>query len=183
MSAGGSITVAVATLLLEGAPDVTDGSSWVNRMIRLPGMTVLDVVDGDDELVITVESTADRVFCRGCGERAEAQDRTPRSVRDLACFGQPVRLVIRQRRWRCRRGWCEHKTWTEDLEQLCDTAVLTRRAGAEACRQVGQQARPVAAVAREFGVCWWTVMNATIEHGTPLADAPDRVGPVVKLGG
>jgi len=179
---GGSITVAVATLLLEGAPDVTDGSSWVNKMIRLPGMTVLDVVDGDDELVITVESTAESVFCRGCGERAEAQDRTPRSVRDLACFGRPVRLVIRQRRWRCRRVWCASKTWTEDLEQLCDTAVLTRRAGAEACRQVGQHARPVAVVAREFGVCWWTVMNATIEHGTPLADDPDRVGPVIKLG-
>ena len=52
----------------------------------------------------------------------------------------------------------------------------------EACRQVGQQARPVAAVAREFGVCWWTVMNAVIEHGTPLADDPGRVGPVGKLG-
>ena len=62
------------------------------------------------------------------------------------------------------------------------TAVLTRRAGAEACRQVGQQARPVAAVACEFGVCWWTVMNAVIEHGTPLVDSPDRVGTVTKLG-
>jgi transposase len=74
------------------------------------------------------------------------------------------------------------KTWTEDVDQLDATAVLTRRAGAEACRQVGQQARPVAAVAREFGVCWWTVMNAVIEHGTPLVDTPDRVGTVTKLG-
>ena len=31
-------------------------------------------------------------------------------------------------------------------------------------------------VAGEFGVCWWTVMNAVIEHGTPLVDDPDRVG-------
>jgi len=40
----------------------------------------------------------------------------------------------------------------------------------------------VAAVAREFGVCWWTVMNAVTEHGTPLVDDPDRVGDVAKLG-
>ena len=35
---------------------------------------------------------------------------------------------------------------------------------------------PVSRVADEFGVCWWTVMNAVIEHGTPLVDDPDRVG-------
>jgi len=46
--------------------------------------------------------------------------------------------------------------------------VVTRRAGAEASRQVGQRARPVSRVAEEFGVCWWTIMNAVIEHGTPL---------------
>jgi transposase len=52
----------------------------------------------------------------------------------------------------------------------------------EACRQVGELARPVAGVAAEFGVCWWTIMNAVIEHGTPLVDDPDRVGTVDHLG-
>ena len=37
-------------------------------------------------------------------------------------------------------------------------------------------------VAEELGVCWWTVMNAVVEHGTPLVDDPDRVGPVGYLG-
>ena len=105
--------------------------------------------------------------------RAQSQDRITRSVRDLSCFGQAVRLDVRRRRWRCREARCSTKTWTEDVDQLDATAVLTRRAGAEACRQVGQQARPVAAVARDFGVCWWTVMNAVIEHGTPLVDSSD----------
>jgi transposase len=31
-------------------------------------------------------------------------------------------------------------------------------------------------------VCWWTVMNAVVEHGTPLVDDPDRVGEVRHLG-
>jgi transposase len=161
---------------------VVDGIAMVELLLGLPGMRVLGVAEGDDELVVTVETTAERAWCPTCGTRAEAQDRSLRAVRDLSCFGRPVRLEVRRRRWRCRQQLCPSKTWTEDIEALDATAVLTRRAGVEACRQVGQQARPVAAVAREFGVCWWTVMNAVIEHGTPLADDPDRVGTVDKLG-
>ncbi len=41
---------------------------------------------------------------------------------------------------------------------------------------------PVAVVARELGVCWWTVMNAVVLHGTPLVDDPERVGKVRALG-
>jgi transposase len=61
-------------------------------------------------------------------------------------------------------------------------SVLTRRAGREACRQVGAHARPVAALARELGVSWWTVMEAVVEHGTPLVEDPGRVGAVTMLG-
>ena len=159
-----------------------DGIGMVELLVGLPGMRVLSVVEGVDELVVRVETTAERAFCAECGTRAQAQDRTTRSVRDLSCFGRPVRLDVVQRRWRCRESWCPARTWTEHVDVLDATAVMTRRAGAEACRQVGAHARPVAQVAREFGVCWWTVMNAVIEHGSPLADDPDRVGVVTKLG-
>ena len=151
-------------------------------MLGLPGMRVLGVLEGDGELVVRVETTETIGWCPTCGVRAQVQDRTIRSVRDLSCFGRAVRLDVRRRRWRCREPLCATKTWTEHVDELDATAVLTRRAGAEACRQVGANARPVAAVAREFGVCWWTIMNATIEHGTPLVDDPDRVGVVTKLG-
>ena len=161
---------------------MSDGIAMVKVLLGLPGMNVLEVLEGDNELVVKVETTVTVGWCPGCGVRAQPQDRTTRSVRDLSCFGRAVRLEVLRRRWRCREVLCEMKTWTEDVDQLDATAVLTRRAGAEACRQVGQQARPVAAVAREFGVCWWTVMNAVIEHGTPLVDTPDRVGTVTKLG-
>ena len=114
--------------------------------------------------------------------RAEAQDRMPIDIRDLACFGRPARLVWNKRRWRCTEADCEAKTWTEHSDHVDAQAVLTRRAGAEACRQVGADARAVATVAAELGVCWWTVMNAVIEHGTPLVDDPDRIGKVTQLG-
>lgn len=169
-------------LRLEGTPGVLDGIAVVKTLLGLFGMDVLGVVDGDDELVVRVETTADRAWCPTCGVRAQAQGRATRAVRDLSCFGRPVRLEVRQRRWRCGEPLCAQRTWTEHVDVLDTTAVLTRRAGAEVCRQVGAHARPVAQVAREFGVCWWTIMNAVIEHGTPLADDPERVGAVAHLG-
>ena len=52
----------------------------------------------------------------------------------------------------------------------------------EACRQVGENARPVSELADELGVCWWTIMCAVDEHGRPLVEDPDRVGDVRSLG-
>lgn len=159
-----------------------DGNGLAEAMLGLDGFRVLDVDEAVDEVVITIETTATIVGCGRCGVRAEAHDRMPVAVRDLACFGRPARLVWRKRRWRCREDDCEARTWTEGSEHVDAQVVLTRRAGAEACRQVGAHARPVSGVADELGVCWWTVMNAVVEHGTPLVDDPDRVGGVHQLG-
>lgn len=161
---------------------MSDGTGLAEALLGLPGFRVLEVIETAEELVIRVETTATFVGCDGCGVRAEAQDRVEVAVRDLSCFGRPARLVWRKRRWRCREPSCERKTWTETSEHLDAQVVLTRRAGAEACRQVGELARPVSKVAEEFGVCWWTVMNAVVEHGTPLVDDPRRVGRVRQLG-
>jgi transposase len=60
--------------------------------------------------------------------------------------------------------------------------VLTERAQAEACRRVGKDAHAVAAVARDLGVGWATVMRAVAEHGSPLVDDPARLGGVATLG-
>ena len=161
---------------------MNDGIGLAEALLGLEGFRVLAVVEGSDELVVTVESMTTVVGCARCGVRAEAQDRMPIDIRDLTCFGRPARLVWIKRRWRCIDADCDAKTWTEHSDHVDAQAVLTRRAGAEACRQVGQEARPVARVAAELGVCWWTVMNAVIEHGTPLVDDPKRIGAVTQLG-
>ncbi len=156
-----------------------DGNGLVEALLGLPGFRVLAVAEGPDELVVTVETVLDRVGCTSCGVRAKAQDRMAVAVRDLACFG---RLVWIKRRWRCVDVDCSAKTWTEASEHVGAQVVLTRRGGVEASRQVGELARPVATVAAELGVCWWTVMNAVVEHGTPLVDDPERIGAVRQLG-
>ena len=159
-----------------------DGTGLAEALLGLDGFRVLEVTETPDELVIHIETTAVMMGCGSCGTRAEAHERMAVDIRDLACFGRPARLVWNKRRWRCVEPDCETKTWTETSTHFASRALLTRRAGAEVTRQVGENARPVAQLASELGVCWWTVMAAVIEYGTPLVEDSARVGPVDKLG-
>jgi len=161
---------------------VSDGTGLAEALLGLPGFRVLEVREDPAEVVIWVETTVEVEGCSSCGVRAESQDRMPVEIRDLACFGRPARLVWNKRRWRCREALCAARTWTETHPEISSRVVLTRRAGMDACRQVGECARPVAGLAAELGVCWWTVMGAVREHGQPLVDDPARVGRVRQLG-
>lgn len=161
---------------------MNDGTGLAEALLGLDGFRVLEVSENSDEIVISVETVPQVTGCDECGTRAVAHERLTVEVRDLTCFGRPARLVWIKRRWRCVDVDCDTKTWTEYSRHVDTQAVMTRRAGAEACRQVGENARPVLGVAKEMGVCWWTVMNSVIEHGTPLVDDPGRVGEVRHLG-
>jgi transposase len=161
---------------------VDDGIGLADKMLGLPGLRVLEVEEDLGEVVVRVESTRSKAVCRSCRRRAQAQDRVEVHVRDAHCFGRPARLVLVKRRWRCRRTGCVHKTWTERIDAIMARQVLTRRAGAEVCRQVGRLCRPVASVADEYGVSWDTAWAAVVLHGRPLVDDPRRVGRVRALG-
>jgi transposase len=161
---------------------VPDATGVAEAMLGLPGFRVLAVVENDAELVIRIETTAELVGCSDCGVVAVAHDRMEVEYRDLAAFGRPARLRWSKRRWRCQEPRCSARTWTETSPWFSSRCLLTNRAGAECCRQVGRNARPVSQMAAELGVCWDTVMDAVREHGEPLVDDPERVGEVSALG-
>ena len=161
---------------------MNDAIGLAEALLGLDGFRVLEVTETPAEVVITVETTTEIVGCMTCGVRAQAQDRLRVDIRDLPCCGRPARLVWMKRRWRCADADCAAKTWTEVSDHIAPRAVITLRAGMECTRQVGELGRSVAEVARELGVCWWTVMDAVVLHGTPLIEDPARVGPVRALG-
>jgi transposase len=157
-------------------------SASASGLLGLDGFEVLaaEVVGGEWRLA--VQTTAEVVGCAGCGVRAEAHGRRTVRVRDLPAGGRPVVLAWRKRIWRCREPACGVRTWTEQRVAIRPRAVLTERARAEACRRVGKDAHAVAAVARDLGVGWATVMRAVADHGRPLVEDPDRLDGVAALG-
>ena len=152
------------------------------RLLGLDGFEVLAAQVAAGEWQLSVETTATVVGCQGCGMRAELHGRRTVQVRDLPIGGRPVVLAWRKRLWRCREPVCRVRTWTERAAAIHPRAVLTQRARAEACRRVGKDAHAVAAVARDLGVGWATIMRAVREHGCPLVEDPARLQRVAALG-
>lgn len=159
---------------------VSEGSG-ADMLVGLTGMTVLDIEVGA-ELVVTVETTADRVGCPSCGVVARGHGRRRTRVRDLPIAGRPVQLVWAKRVWRCVEACCETATWSERHDEIVPRATLTERAARELCRRVGEDGDSVAQVARDFGVGWFSAMAAVRTHGRPRVDDPDRIGTVRALG-
>jgi transposase len=151
-------------------------------LLGLDGFQVVSAELVDGEWQLGVQTTATIVGCVGCGVRATSHSRRLVRVRDLPIGGRPVVLWWRKRLWRCREPACGVRTWTERVAAIGPRAVLTQRARAEACRRVGKDAHAVAAVARDLGVSWATIMRAVAEHGTPLVEDPTRLDGVAALG-
>jgi len=158
------------------------GSASGSILLGLDGFEVLAAEVADDEWRLAVQTTATTVGCAACGTQARLHARRTLRVRDLPMGGRPVVLAWRKRIWRCIEPACEVRTWTEQAATIRPRAVLTERARAEACRRVGKDAHAVAAVARDLGVGWATIMRAVHDHGTPLVDDPTRLDGVAALG-
>ena len=161
---------------------MSDATGVAEAMLGLPGFRVLEVHESAAELVIRIELAAGLVGCPDCGVVARSHGRMVVEYRDLPAFGRPARLVWDKRRFRCEEPQCAMGTWSEQSAAFSARCLLTDRAGAECCRQVGRNARPVTQLASELGVCWDTVMEAVREHGEPLVSDPQRVGEVRMLG-
>lgn len=162
---------------------MVDDTTLGTVVLGLDDFRVLDARLIDGEVELTVETTTVRTGCPDCGVVARAHGRRMTVLRDVGVLGRPCRLAWSKRLWRCEEDRCDRRTWTERRDDVAlPRALLTERARAEVCVQVGRHARPVAQVAAEFGVGWNTAMNAVIDHGLPLVDDPSRTTGVAALG-
>jgi hypothetical protein len=90
--------------------DFSAADEWARIWFRVVAVTETPV-----EVVIEVETTADRVDCPGCGVRAEAQDRMVVEIRDLPAFGRPARLGVVQAPVALPRGVVRDEEVDRDL--------------------------------------------------------------------
>lgn len=143
----------------------SSSSSSSVSLLGIAGLRVLAVFEFVDDRHVFVETDTGRDACRVCGQRAVSGGRHVIQVRDLPVGPKATRLIWHKREWRCRD--CR-RSWREQHPAFAPRAVLTERARVEAARQVGELGRPVAAVARELGVAWETVMRAVKDTAAKL---------------
>jgi transposase len=117
---------------------MSDATGVAEAMLGLPGFRVTGVEETDAEIVVSIELATRLVGCPGCGVVARAHGRSLVEYRDLPAFGRPARLVWAKRRWRCEETRCSTLTWSESSAAFSARCLLTDRAGAECCRQVGR---------------------------------------------
>jgi hypothetical protein len=108
-------------------------------MLGIADVRVLEARDVDGEVELTVETTADRDWCRMCGVRAHSKGRATILVRDVDGCGRRARLVWRKRRWRCPESACPAGSWTQQHPAVLPRLSMTERARAHACRRVGAE--------------------------------------------
>ena len=162
------------------------GETYCDRcdlLVGLPGLHVIDVVDDDVGLVVTVESAPVEQGCRVCGVIAEGHGRRTVSLVDAPCFGRPVRVAWRKRTWVCREPLCPSSSFTEQDERVCrPRSLLTARACRWAIDQLGGEHASVLGLARQLGTTWRTVWRAVAPLLQAMADDPARFDGVTILG-
>jgi transposase len=143
------------------------------------------VVDGPGRvLFVHIETRDPRPACSGCAGAVVIKDRPTVALVDLPCFGRPVRLVWRKRRWSCPDAGCARGSWTEETPAIgAPRLALTDRAGRWVTEQVGRHGRTVNEVASELDCDWHTVNDTVIAYDTVLIDDDlERLGAPTALG-
>lgn len=105
-----------------------DGNDLSTLLLGLDGFRLLGAIEHDSELVLLVETTAERGWCGRCGVRARSNGRPRTTVRDLPVGGRPSVLMWKKREWRCGEPACPGGTWREHSSQIRPRAVLSERA-------------------------------------------------------
>lgn len=141
----------------------SDATRMCELLVGLGDVDVLEVVEPDGQLVITIATRGPRPDCGGCGGPVSVKDRSEVSLADLPCFGRPTTLVWRKVRWVCPSSVCDVGSFTEQAPAIAAPRLaITDRAGRWATVQVGRRGRSVIEVADELGCCWHGVMDAVV---------------------
>lgn len=119
---------------------------------------VLDAVEDDGVLVVTVDVARGEAPCPRCGVfSARVKQRCVQRIRDGLCFERPTVVLWHKRRFRCDTPRCR-LTFTESTAQVPARARVTTRLR-EAIGRAGRT-RSTAEVAAIYRVGWWTAWRA-----------------------
>ena len=164
------------------ARPVTDPCSRCDLLLGLVDVHVEHVQRWDDMMIVTVSTPPQPTGCPACGVIAVGRGRRLRVLHDVPGVTR-VRVLWRQRVWRCVDADCAKKTFVEQIPGLvAPRGSITRRAIRWAIGQLRREHATVQGLARQLGTSWKTVWRAVKPELERLADDPARFDGVSTLG-
>jgi transposase len=141
-------------------------------LFNLPGCRVISASPaiGDQLRQVLIETIAAEGACPSCGVlSSRVQARPTQQVKDVACGGERIDVIVRKRRYRCVESPCPRETFTEQTDQIPARARVTTRLTEQVLTACRAEPRAVSRVAHEAGLAWPTVMRmltSTIDLST-----------------
>ena len=159
-----------------------DPCSRCDLLLGLDGVYVEHVDRRDGLLIVTVSSPAAPMGCPSCGVVAVGRGRRRRVLHDVPGTSR-VRIMWRQRVWRCGDEQCARKTFVEQFPALvAPRGSITQRAVAWAVGQLRREHATIYGLARQLGTSWKTVWRAVEPELVKLAADESRFENVTTLG-
>jgi transposase len=156
--------------------------SRCDLLVGLDGVHVEDVERGDGLLTVTVSTPTSPTGCPGCGVLAVGRGRRRRVLHDVPGVTR-VRVIWRQRVWRCVQDGCARKTFVEQLPSLVAArGSITQRAIWWAIGQLRREHATIEGIRRQLGTSWKTVWRAIEPELRRLAGDESRFRNVTSLG-
>ncbi|PPB48094.1 ISL3 family transposase [Arthrobacter pityocampae] len=151
-------------------------------LVGLEGVHVEQVQRVDGVLVVTVSTSPQPMGCPACGVIAVGRGRRRRVLHDVPGATR-VRVIWRQRMWRCADPDCVRGVFLEQVPTLVKArGSITRRATVWAIRQLRREHATIAGIARQLGTSWKTVWRAVEPELARLAADESRFHGVTPLG-
>lgn len=164
------------------ARSAIDPCSRCDLLVGLDGVHVEKVERDEGLLTVTVSTSPQVMGCPGCGSIAVGRGRRRRVLHDVPGASQ-VRVVWRQRIWRCADAHCIKRTFVEQFTSLVAArGSITTRAIIWAIGQLRREHATIAGLARQLGTSWKTVWRAIEPELRRLADDESRFENVTTLG-
>jgi transposase len=152
-------------------------------LLGLPGVRVEAVEREQAVLTVTVSTPWALMGCPDCGVVAPSRGRRRRVLHDVPHGDARVRLVWRQRMWRCPEAACARGTFTEQVPTLVAArGSITARAVTWAIGQLRREHATISGLARRLAVSWWALWRAVKPELERLASDESRFAGVTSLG-
>ncbi len=165
------------------AAPTTEPCPRCDTLLGLAGVHVEAVERGDRVMTVTVSTPWQLMGCPTCGVVAPSRGRRQRVLRDVPSGAVRVRVVWRQRVWRCSDPGCERGSFAEQLPSLVgQRGSITVRAVWWAIGQLRREHGTIHGLARQLGVAWKTLWRAIKPELERLAADESRFAGVESLG-